>query len=81
MQVPNQDTLYLLNFRMEDEDLNISMILSMGFGDIGEIKRALRLSKGDVNEAVSILMDQPNPGYLSMDTGRILYSCSLNKVI
>ena len=81
MQVTNQDTLYLLNFRMEDEDLNISMILSMGFGDIGEIKRALRLSKGDVNEAVSILMDQPNPGYLSMDTGRILYSYSLNKVI
>jgi len=47
---------------MEDEDSNISMILSMGFGDIAEIKTALRISKGDVNEAVSYLMDQPNPG-------------------
>ena len=55
---------------MEDEDSNISMILSMGFGDIAEIKTALRISKGDVNEAVSYLMDQPNPGGgYNMDIG------------
>ncbi len=46
------------------------MILSMGFGDIAEIKTALRISKGDVNEAVSYLMDQPNPGGgYNMDIG------------
>ena len=31
-----------------DEDENISMLLSMGFPDINEIRRALRLSKNDV---------------------------------
>lgn len=29
--------------------------MAMGFPDIGEIKRALRLSKNDLNEAVAIL--------------------------
>ena len=42
-----------------DEDENLSLLLSMGFPDIGEIKRALRLAKNDINEAVAILTEQP----------------------
>ena len=40
---------------MDVEDENISTLMAMGFPDIGEIKRALRLSKNDLNEAVAIL--------------------------
>ncbi len=40
---------------MDVEDENISTLMSMGFPDIGEIKRALRLAKNDLNEAVAIL--------------------------
>ena len=38
-----------------DEDENLSMLLAMGFPDIGEAKRALRIAKNDINEAVAIL--------------------------
>ena len=51
-----------------DEDENISMLLSMGFPDINEIRRALRLSKNDVNEAVAILTnEQPLSSYGTVD--------------
>ncbi len=51
-----------------DEDENLSMLLSMGFPDIGEIKRALRLAKNDINEAVAILTnEQPLSSYGTLD--------------
>ena len=51
-----------------DEDENISMLLSMGFPDINEIRRALRLAKNDVNEAVAILTnEQPLSSYGTID--------------
>ena len=51
-----------------DEDENISMLLSMGFPDINEIRRALRASKNDVNEAVAILTnEQPLSSYGTID--------------
>jgi ubiquitin carboxyl-terminal hydrolase 9/24 len=51
-----------------DDDENLSMLLSMGFPDIGEIKRALRLAKNDINEAVAILtMEQPLSSYGTVD--------------
>ena len=40
---------------MDQEDENISTLMAMGFPDIGEIKRALRMAKNDLNEAVAIL--------------------------
>jgi len=42
---------------MEDDE-NISTLLAMGFPDIAEIKRALRLSKNDLNEAVAVLTNE-----------------------
>ena len=49
---------------MDVEDENISMLMSMGFPDIGEVKRALRFAKNDLNEAVAILTnDQPVSSY------------------
>jgi len=52
-----------------DEDENLSILLSMGFPDICEIQKALRLAKNDVNEAVAILTnEQPiNIDDLSVD--------------
>ena len=41
-----------------DEDENLSLLLSMGFPDIGEIKRALQMAKNDINEAVAILTNE-----------------------
>ena len=50
-----------------DEDENISTLLAMGFPDIAEIKRALRLAKNDLNEAVAILTnEQPLSSYGTM---------------
>ena len=41
---------------MDDE--NISLLLSMGFPNIEEIKRALQMAKQDINEAVAILTNE-----------------------
>lgn len=41
-----------------DEDESLSTLLAMGFPDIGEIKRALRLAKNDLSEAVAILTNE-----------------------
>lgn len=38
-----------------DDDENISTLLAMGFPDISEIKRALRMAKNDLSEAVAVL--------------------------
>ena len=46
-----------------NEDDDIAILLSMGFPNIVEIKRALRIAKNDLNEAVAILTnDQPMLG-------------------
>ena len=44
-----------------DEDENLSMLLAMGFPDIGEIRRSLRMAKNDINEAVAILTNDHQP--------------------
>lgn len=36
-------------------DEKITMLMCMGFGDITDIRRALKLAKNDINEAVAIL--------------------------
>lgn len=53
---------------MADDD-NILLLLSMGFPDIVEIKKALRIAKNDITEAVAILTnEQPvNMDDLSLD--------------
>ena len=52
---------------MDQEDENISTLLAMGFPDMLEIKRALRLAKNDLNEAVAILTnEQPLSSYGTM---------------
>ncbi len=45
-----------------DDDENISTLMAMGFPDIGEIKRALRMAKNDVNEAVALLTNDGGNG-------------------
>lgn len=39
----------------------------MGFPDVRAIKRALKLSNGDVNEAVTFLTEQPLTSYSTVD--------------
>ena len=55
------------NLKMEQEDENISLLLNMGFPDVRAIKRALKLSNGDVNEAVTFLTEQPLTSYSTVD--------------
>lgn len=45
---------------MEPSDENITSLLGMGFEDIGQVRRALRLAKNDLSEAVSILTGEDN---------------------
>lgn len=52
---------------MDQEDENISLLLNMGFPDVRAIKRALKLSNGDVNEAVIFLTEQPLSSYTTVD--------------
>ena len=52
---------------MDQEDENISLLLNMGFTDVRAIKRALRRSNGDVNEAVIFLTEQPLTSYNTVD--------------
>jgi len=51
------------------DDENILLLLSMGFPDIEEIKKVLRIAKNDITEAVAILTnEQPvNMDDLSLD--------------
>ncbi len=41
-----------------DDDENISTLLAMGFPDIDEIRRALKLAKNDLSEAVAVLTNE-----------------------
>eukprot|EP00794_Sanderia_malayensis_P007934 gene7934-8789_t len=47
---------------MEPSDENITSLLSMGFEDIGKVRKALRLAKNDLSEAVSILTGEDMRG-------------------
>ncbi|KAF6033150.1 USP24 [Bugula neritina] len=40
---------------MEPSDENVQMLLSMGFPSESEVRRALKISKNDMNEAVDML--------------------------
>ena len=53
---------------MEPSEENMKTLMSMGFADVTAIKRALRLAKNDVNEAVAILTnEQPGSSYDTLD--------------
>ena len=53
---------------MEPSEENVQMLINMGFADIANIKKALRLGQNDVNEAVAILtQEQPGLGYDTVD--------------
>ncbi|CAM1321691.1 USP24 (predicted) [Pycnogonum litorale] len=49
---------------MDVDDEKVTTLMSMGFLDDDEIRRALKLSKNDINEAVALLTrEQPGLGY------------------
>lgn len=50
----------------QDEDENISTLLAMGFSDLDEVKRALRIAKNDISEAVTILTQGVPSGPMPM---------------
>ena len=53
---------------MEPSEENMKTLMSMGFADVTQMKRALRLAKNDVNEAVAILTnEQPGGSYDTLD--------------
>lgn len=53
---------------MEPNEENMKTLMSMGFVDVTAMKRALRLAKNDVNEAVAILTnEQPGSSYDTLD--------------
>ncbi|XP_076309376.1 ubiquitin carboxyl-terminal hydrolase 24-like isoform X2 [Tachypleus tridentatus] len=51
----------------QEEEKHISTLQSMGFIDVEEVRRALRLSKNDINEAVAILTNERSSSYLFSD--------------
>lgn len=53
---------------MEPSEENVQMLINMGFGDLTDIKKALRLAQNDVNEAVAILtQEQPGLSYETVE--------------
>ncbi|XP_013776681.1 ubiquitin carboxyl-terminal hydrolase 24-like [Limulus polyphemus] len=52
---------------MDQEEEHINTLQSMGFIDVEEVRRALRLSKNDINEAVAILTNERSSSYLFSD--------------
>ncbi|GIY28827.1 ubiquitinyl hydrolase 1, partial [Caerostris extrusa] len=50
-----------------DHEENIATLLSMGFENIDDIKKALRLGKNDINDAVSILTNEHAEFHLGTD--------------
>ncbi|XP_071800380.1 ubiquitin carboxyl-terminal hydrolase 24-like isoform X2 [Asterias amurensis] len=53
---------------MDPNEDSLQMLIGMGFSDLTEIKRALSLSKNDLNEAVAILTnEQPGSSYDTVD--------------
>ncbi|XP_070563005.1 ubiquitin carboxyl-terminal hydrolase 24-like isoform X2 [Ptychodera flava] len=53
---------------MEPNEEHVQTLLGMGFSDVSEIRKALRLGRNDVNEAVAILTnEQPGSSYDTLD--------------
>ncbi|XP_077980970.1 ubiquitin carboxyl-terminal hydrolase 24-like [Glandiceps talaboti] len=53
---------------MEPNEEHVQTLLNMGFSDVSEIRKALRLGRNDVNEAVAILTnEQPGSSYDTLD--------------
>ena len=52
---------------MEVSDENVQTLLSMGFPCESEIRKALRLGKNDLNEAVAILTNEPPTTYDALE--------------
>lgn len=52
---------------MDQDDEKISMLLGMGFPDVQAIKHALRMSNGDMNDAVTYLTEKPLSSYTTVD--------------
>jgi ubiquitin carboxyl-terminal hydrolase 9/24 len=53
---------------MEVSEENVQMILSMGFPSESEVRRALRMAKNDLSDAVAILTDdQPVSSFDTLD--------------
>lgn len=53
---------------MEVNEENVQMILSMGFPSEAEVRRALRMAKNDLSDAVAILTnDHPVSSYDALD--------------
>lgn len=50
-----------------DMEENITTLLSMGFENIEDIRKALQLGKNDINEAVSILTNEHSEYHLGSD--------------
>uniref|UniRef100_A0A7M5XH66 ubiquitinyl hydrolase 1 n=1 Tax=Clytia hemisphaerica TaxID=252671 RepID=A0A7M5XH66_9CNID len=46
----------------QPSDEHITMLMGMGFGDITDIRRALKLAKNDLNDAVAILTGEDSRG-------------------
>lgn len=69
---------------MEPSDDNVQMLLAMGFPSESEVKRALKMAKNDMNEAVDILTngqalspfeELPSPGATNqLESGGVSYS-------
>lgn len=53
---------------MEVDEGNVQTLLSMGFPSETEVRRALRLAKNDLNDAVAYLTnDHPTSSYDTLD--------------
>ncbi|KAF7244396.1 Ubiquitin carboxyl-terminal hydrolase 24 [Varanus komodoensis] len=53
-----------------EEEQHMTTLLCMGFSDAAAIRRALRLAKNDINEAVALLTNErPGLHYEPMDSG------------
>ena len=49
-------------------DANVEMILSMGFPSESEVRRALKMAKNDLSDAIAILTNEPpSAPYEAMD--------------
>lgn len=63
-----------------DLEENITTLLSMGFENIEDIRRALHLGKNDINEAVSILTNEHAEYNLGSDDNKAVSSSHVSNV-
>lgn len=70
-------------------DENVQMLLAMGFPSESEVRRALKMAKNDMNEAVDMLTNgqtlnvfdsQLSPGANSQDTSVSLFNTLLYRI-